>query len=98
MLKYLGPQNHLYLSVLLDSYYFNGFLHRETEAFESVAEDEQLPQVVDELQEVRVSPGSPIAKMQLRLKGEWIGPRLQHNTQELARLHWVLVTGGRLYC
>ncbi|XP_030218592.1 obscurin isoform X4 [Gadus morhua] len=46
-----------------------GYMSRETEAFESVAEDEQLPQVVDELQEVRVSPGSPVAKMQLRLKG-----------------------------
>ncbi|KAM9719648.1 obscurin isoform 23-T24 [Menidia menidia] len=42
---------------------------RETEAFESVAEDDQLPQVVDELHDVHVSPGSPIAKMQLRVKG-----------------------------
>ncbi|CAL8280430.1 unnamed protein product [Lota lota] len=46
-----------------------GYMSRETEAFESVTEDEQLPQVVDELQDVHVSPGSPIAKMQLRLKG-----------------------------
>lgn len=42
---------------------------RETEAFESVTEDEQLPQVVDELQDIHVSPGSPIAKMQLKVKG-----------------------------
>ncbi|XP_051260693.1 obscurin isoform X17 [Dicentrarchus labrax] len=42
---------------------------RETETFESVAEDDQLPQVVEELHDVHVSPGAPIAKMQLRLKG-----------------------------
>ncbi|RVE61724.1 hypothetical protein OJAV_G00176130 [Oryzias javanicus] len=42
---------------------------RETETFESVAEDDQLPQVVDELHDVHVCPGSPIAKMQLRVKG-----------------------------
>ncbi|KAM6948963.1 obscurin [Aplochiton taeniatus] len=42
---------------------------RETEAFESVAEDEQLPQVVDELHDIRVSPGSPVAKLQLKIKG-----------------------------
>ncbi|KAM3842719.1 LOW QUALITY PROTEIN: obscurin-like, partial [Diretmus argenteus] len=46
-----------------------GYMSRETEAFESVAEDEQLPQVVDELHDVHVLPGSPIAKMQLRVKG-----------------------------
>ncbi|XP_078790237.1 obscurin isoform X18 [Oryzias latipes] len=42
---------------------------RETETFESVAEDDQLPQVLDELHDVHVCPGSPIAKMQLRVKG-----------------------------
>ncbi|XP_051809579.1 obscurin [Acanthochromis polyacanthus] len=42
---------------------------RETETFESVAEDDQLPQVVEELHDVHVSPGAPIAKMQLRVKG-----------------------------
>ncbi|KAM4605629.1 obscurin [Polymixia lowei] len=46
-----------------------GYMSRETEAFESVAEDEQLPQVVDDLRDVHVTPGSPIAKMQLRVKG-----------------------------
>ena len=65
------------MPVLQGSSNSNGFLRRETEAFESVAEDEQLPQVVDELQEVRVSPGTPVAKMQLRLKGEWLGPRIK---------------------
>ncbi|XP_076000940.1 obscurin isoform X2 [Genypterus blacodes] len=42
---------------------------RDTEAFESVTEDEQLPQVVEELHDVHVSPGSPIAKMELKVKG-----------------------------
>ncbi|XP_051944306.1 obscurin isoform X9 [Hippocampus zosterae] len=42
---------------------------RETETFESVTEDDQLPQVVEELHDVHASPGSPMAKMQLRVKG-----------------------------
>ncbi|XP_041848261.1 obscurin-like [Melanotaenia boesemani] len=46
-----------------------GYASRETETFESVAEDDQLPQVVDEIHDVHVSPGSPIAKMQLKVKG-----------------------------
>lgn len=46
-------------------------LCRETETFESVAEDDQLPQVVDELHDVHVCPGSPIAKLQLKVKGEF---------------------------
>ncbi|KAK5860093.1 hypothetical protein PBY51_021594 [Eleginops maclovinus] len=46
-----------------------GYMSRETETFESVAEDDQLPQVVDELHDVHVSPGAPIAKMQLKVKG-----------------------------
>jgi len=39
-----------------------------------VAEDEQLPQVVEELCDTHVSPGAPKAKMQLRIKGEWMVP------------------------
>ncbi|KAK7945499.1 hypothetical protein WMY93_001227 [Mugilogobius chulae] len=35
---------------------------RETETFESVTEDDQLPQVVEELHDIHVSPGSPIVK------------------------------------
>ncbi|XP_048102109.1 obscurin isoform X12 [Alosa alosa] len=47
-----------------------GYVSRtETEAFESVAEEEQLPQVLDELHDVRVSPGASIAKMQVKVKG-----------------------------
>ncbi|XP_061776430.1 obscurin isoform X3 [Nerophis ophidion] len=46
-----------------------GYLSRETETFESVTEDDQLPQIVEELHDVHASPGSPIARMQLRVKG-----------------------------
>ncbi|XP_062373266.1 obscurin isoform X2 [Sardina pilchardus] len=53
-----------------------GYVSRtETEAFESVAEEEQLPQVLDELHDVHVSPGAPIAKMQVKVKG-YPRPRL----------------------
>lgn len=45
---------------------------RETETFESVTEDDQLPQIVEELHDVHVSPGAPIAKMQLKVKGTLI--------------------------
>ncbi|XP_035994191.1 obscurin isoform X13 [Fundulus heteroclitus] len=41
----------------------------ETETFESISEDDQLPQVVDELHDLHVSPGSPIAKLHLKVKG-----------------------------
>lgn len=44
--------------------------HRDTEAFESVAEDEQLPQVLDELHDLFLSPEAPIAKMSVRVKGQ----------------------------
>ncbi|KAM9845170.1 obscurin [Aulostomus maculatus] len=46
-----------------------GYVSRETETFESVTEDDQLPQVVEDLRDVHAGPGSPIAKMQLRVKG-----------------------------
>ncbi|XP_068196494.1 obscurin [Antennarius striatus] len=46
-----------------------GYMSRETETFESVTEDDQMPQVLEELHDVHVSPGSPIAKMQLKVKG-----------------------------
>lgn len=51
---------------------FTLFLYRETETFESVTEDDQLPQVVDDLHDVHVSPGSPFAKMQLKVKGTFV--------------------------
>lgn len=44
--------------------------HRDTEAFESVVEDEQLPQVLDELHDLFLSPGAPNAKMSIRVKGQ----------------------------
>ncbi|XP_068604975.1 obscurin [Brachionichthys hirsutus] len=46
-----------------------GYVSRETETFESVTEDDQMPQVLEELHDVHVSPGSPLAKMQLKVKG-----------------------------
>ncbi|XP_073686713.1 obscurin [Garra rufa] len=49
--------------------YVSSSEHRDTEAFESVAEDEQLPQVVDELHDLFLSPGAPIAKISVRVKG-----------------------------
>ncbi|XP_051969741.1 LOW QUALITY PROTEIN: obscurin-like [Xyrauchen texanus] len=49
--------------------YVSSSEQRDTEAFESVAEDEQLPQVVDELHDLFLSPGAPIAKMSVRVKG-----------------------------
>ncbi|XDV47852.1 hypothetical protein PO909_017402 [Leuciscus waleckii] len=49
--------------------YVSSSEHRDTEAFESVAEDEQLPQVLDELHDLFLSPGAPIAKMSVRVKG-----------------------------
>ncbi|XP_077101377.1 obscurin isoform X14 [Siphateles boraxobius] len=49
--------------------YVSSSEHRDTEAFESVAEDEQLPQVLDELHDLFLSPGAPIAKISVRVKG-----------------------------
>ncbi|XP_054623330.1 obscurin isoform X7 [Dunckerocampus dactyliophorus] len=46
-----------------------GYMSREAETFESVTEDDQLPQVVEELHDVHASPGSPMARMLLRVKG-----------------------------
>ncbi|XP_028831493.1 obscurin isoform X4 [Denticeps clupeoides] len=46
-----------------------GDVSRETEAFESVVEEDQLPQVVEELHNVHVCPGAPMAKMQFKVKG-----------------------------
>ncbi|KAG2458503.1 OBSCN protein, partial [Polypterus senegalus] len=46
-----------------------GYLSREQEGIESMTEEEQLPQVVDELHDVLVSPGAPIAKMNIQVKG-----------------------------
>lgn len=40
-----------------------------------MAEDDQLPQVVEELHDVHASPGSPIAKMQLKVKGMFVNYR-----------------------
>ncbi|KAL7886884.1 hypothetical protein AOLI_G00046050 [Acnodon oligacanthus] len=49
--------------------YVSSSEHRDTEAFESVVEDEQLPQVVEELRDLYLSPGVPNARMSVRVKG-----------------------------
>lgn len=67
--------NIFHSHILRDFEYWSTALlssNRETETFESVAEDDQLPQVVEELHDVHVSPGSPMAKMQLKVKGQCI--------------------------
>ncbi|XP_058876960.1 obscurin-like [Acipenser ruthenus] len=46
-----------------------GYLSREQEGVESMAEEEQLPQVLEELHDVLVSPGAPIAKLHVQVKG-----------------------------
>lgn len=53
--------NHIFISTC-----------RDTETFESVTEDDQLPQIVEELRDVHVSPGAPIAKMLLKVKGRFM--------------------------
>ncbi|XP_025756361.1 obscurin isoform X14 [Oreochromis niloticus] len=70
-----------------------GYMSRETETFESVAEDDQLPQVVEELHDVHVCPGSPIAKMQLKVKG-FPKPRIywfkdSHPLRPSERIHFL---------
>lgn len=62
----------MFFSVNAHSFFITLFLYRETETFESVTEDDQLPQVVDDLHDVHVSPGSPFAKMQLKVKGTFV--------------------------
>lgn len=64
--------------------------HRDTEAFESVVEDEQLPQVVDELHDLFLSPGAPNAKMSVRIKGQLCQVlRNGINRQVKGRSSWV---------
>lgn len=62
----------IFFSINAHLFFIILFLHRETETFESVTEDDQLPQVVDDLHDVHVSPGSPFAKMQLKVKGTFV--------------------------
>lgn len=43
---------------------------REQEGAESASEEGQLPQVVEELKDLQVAPGTRLAKFQLKVKGE----------------------------
>lgn len=43
---------------------------REQEGVESTSEEGQLPQVVEELKDLQVAPGTRLAKFQLKVKGE----------------------------
>ncbi|XP_066483113.1 obscurin isoform X12 [Tiliqua scincoides] len=59
------------------SYYSaKGYLSsREQEGVESMTEEEQLPQILDELHDIHVAPGAPLAKFHLKVKG-YPEPRL----------------------
>uniref|UniRef100_A0A8C3F909 Obscurin n=1 Tax=Chrysemys picta bellii TaxID=8478 RepID=A0A8C3F909_CHRPI len=59
------------------SYYSaKGYLSsREQEGVESTTEEEQLPQILDELHDIHVAPGAPLAKFHLKVKG-YPEPRL----------------------
>ncbi|XP_037595721.1 obscurin isoform X40 [Cebus imitator] len=60
------------------SSYFSaqGYLSsREQEGTESTSDEGQLPQVVEELRDLRVAPGTRLAKFQLKVKG-YPAPRL----------------------
>ncbi|XP_015279814.1 PREDICTED: obscurin, partial [Gekko japonicus] len=51
------------------------FSSREQEGVESMTEEEQLPQIIDELHDIHVAPGAPLAKFHLKVKG-YPQPRL----------------------
>ncbi|XP_031759574.1 obscurin isoform X20 [Xenopus tropicalis] len=53
------------------SSYFSaqGYLSREQEGLESATEQDQLPQVLEELRDTMVAPGTPLAKFEIKVKG-----------------------------
>ncbi|KAM4688626.1 obscurin [Discoglossus pictus] len=53
------------------SSYFSaqGYISREQEGVESATEKEQLPQVLEELRDLLVAPGTPLAKFEIKVKG-----------------------------
>ncbi|XP_053324277.1 obscurin [Spea bombifrons] len=53
------------------SSYFSaqGYMSREQEGLESATEEEQLPQILEELRDSLVAPGTPIAKFEIKVKG-----------------------------
>ncbi|XP_069047282.1 obscurin isoform X17 [Lepisosteus oculatus] len=77
-----------------------GYLSREQEGFESMTDEGQVPQVVDELHDIYVSPGAPIAKMHVKVKG-YPAPRVYwfKDGQPLRPSDRVLVSEEkRLHC
>ncbi|OCT75409.1 hypothetical protein XELAEV_18030588mg [Xenopus laevis] len=53
------------------SSYFSaqGYLSREQEGLESATEQDQLPQVLEELRDMMVAPGTPLTKFEIKVKG-----------------------------
>nr|DBA25321.1 TPA: hypothetical protein GDO54_012866 [Pyxicephalus adspersus] len=46
-----------------------GYMSREQESLESATEQDQPPQILEELRDSLVAPGTPIAKFQIKVKG-----------------------------
>ncbi|XP_041423263.1 obscurin isoform X2 [Xenopus laevis] len=53
------------------SSYFSaqGYLSREQEGLESATEQDQLPQILEELRDTMVAPGTPLTKFEIKVKG-----------------------------
>ncbi|XP_075703653.1 obscurin [Rhinoderma darwinii] len=53
------------------SSYFSaqGYASRDQESLESATEQEQLPQILEELRDVLVAPGTPMVRFQIKVKG-----------------------------
>lgn len=65
---------------------------REQEGTESTSEEGQLPQVVEELRDLQVAPGTRLAKFQLKVKGE--EERDPGSTICTVEVGWALVSRG----
>ncbi|KAM3929260.1 obscurin, partial [Leptodactylus fuscus] len=83
------------------SSYFSaqGYASREQESLESATEHEQLPQILEELRDALVAPGTPIARFQIKVKG-FPRPRVYwfKDGQPLHPSERVLVTHKRKVC
>ncbi|XP_073532982.1 obscurin [Phyllobates terribilis] len=66
------------------SSYFSaqGYASREQESLESASEQEQLPQILEELRDVLVAPGTPIARFQIKVKGRFQKIKRQNAEKE----------------
>ncbi|KAG8538164.1 hypothetical protein GDO81_023175, partial [Engystomops pustulosus] len=80
------------------SSYFSaqGYASREQESLESATELEQLPQILEELRDVLVAPGTPLARFQIKVKG-FPRPRVYwfKDGQPIHSSDRILVTGKR---